>query len=146
MVSIKIQISSKILTLRQAAIAQCREKREQSKLNRVRERITLINALLALHDWRRGSIQSRAIRAVVNKNCDDCAQFNAKELQMKVGGSATAEADSIWSSAYVEMDVGTTVTIAGQVKLTSLFLTAGSTLTTTADAIVALEMFGRFNC
>ncbi|VDM52456.1 unnamed protein product [Angiostrongylus costaricensis] len=145
-VDVNDKISSKVLTLRQAAIAQCREKREQSKLNRVRERITLINALLAVHDWRRGSIQSRAIRAVVNKNCDDCAQFNARELQIKVGGSATAEADSIWSSAYVELDVGTTVAIAGQVKLTSLFLTAGSTLTTTADAIVALEMFGRFNC
>ncbi|KHJ94719.1 hypothetical protein OESDEN_05349, partial [Oesophagostomum dentatum] len=124
---------------------QYREKREQSTLNRVRERITLINALLAVRDWRRGSIQAKAIRAIINKNCDDCAQFNAKELQIKVGGSAIVEPDSIWSSTYVELDAWAAVTICGQVKLTSLVLTAGKALTTTADAIVALEMFGRLN-
>ncbi|VDM76764.1 unnamed protein product, partial [Strongylus vulgaris] len=139
-------VQSKRLTLRQAAIMQYREKREQSTLNRVRERITLINALLAVHDWRRGSIQSKAIRAIISKNCDDCAQFNARELQIKVGGSAIVETDSIWSSTYVELDAWSAVTICGQVKLTSLVLTAGKGVTTTADAIVALEMFGRLNC
>ncbi|KJH50138.1 hypothetical protein DICVIV_03701 [Dictyocaulus viviparus] len=145
-VDINDKISSNALTLRQTAIAQCKEKREQSTLNRVRERITLINALLAVHDWRRGSIQAQAIHAVIKKNCDDCAQFNAKELQLKVGGSTTVEADSIWSSSYVELDVCTTVTIAGQVKLTSLLLTSGKSLKTTEDAIVSLELLGRVTC
>ncbi|CAJ0591706.1 unnamed protein product [Cylicocyclus nassatus] len=145
-VDVNDKVQSKRLTLRQAAIMQYREKREQSTLNRVRERITLINALLAVHDWRRGSIQSKAIRAVINKNCDDCAQFNARELQIKVGGSAIVETDSIWSSTYVELDAWAAVTICGQVKFTSLVLTAGKAVTTTADAIVALEMFGRLNC
>uniref|UniRef100_A0A8L8JZ19 ANK_REP_REGION domain-containing protein n=1 Tax=Heligmosomoides polygyrus TaxID=6339 RepID=A0A8L8JZ19_HELPZ len=145
-VDVNDKIRSKQLTLRQAAIKQCREKRQESTLNRVRERITLINALLAVHDWRRGTIEARAIRAVVEKNCDDCAQFNAKELHVKAGGSAAVESDSIWSSSYVELDAGGAVKIAGQVKLTSLLLTAGKDVTTTVDAIVALEMFGRLNC
>ncbi|KIH69651.1 hypothetical protein ANCDUO_00027 [Ancylostoma duodenale] len=145
-VDVNDKIRSKRLTLRQAAIMQYREKREQSTLNRVRERITLINALLAVHDWRRGSIQAKAIRAVINKNCDDCAQFNARELHIRVGGSATVEADSIWSSTYVELDAMGAVTICGQVKLTSLVLTAGKAVTTTSDAIVALELFARLNC
>uniref|UniRef100_A0A7I4YWQ5 ANK_REP_REGION domain-containing protein n=1 Tax=Haemonchus contortus TaxID=6289 RepID=A0A7I4YWQ5_HAECO len=145
-VDVNDKVSSNRLTLRQAAIRQCREKRQQSTLNRVRERITLINALLAVHDWRRGTIEARAIRAILEKNCDDCAQFHAKELHVKVGGSATVEADSIWSSAYVELDAGASVMISGQVKLTSLLLTSGKSVTTTADAIVALEMFGRLNC
>ncbi|ETN84340.1 hypothetical protein NECAME_06902 [Necator americanus] len=145
-VDVNDKVRSNTLTLRQAAIKQYREKREQSTLNRVRERITLINALLAVHDWRRGSIQAKAIRAIINKNCDDCAQFNARELHIKVGGSATVEADSIWSSTYVELDALAAVTICGQVKFTSLVLTAGMAVTTTADAIVALELFGRLNC
>lgn len=46
----------------------------------------------------------------------------------------------------MELDAGGAVKIAGQVKLTSLLLTAGKDVTTTVDAIVALEMFGRLNC
>ncbi|VDL71327.1 unnamed protein product [Nippostrongylus brasiliensis] len=145
-VDVNDKIQTRRLTLRQAAIRECREKRQQSTLNRVRERITLINALLAVHDWRRGAIEAPAIRATMAKNCDDCAQFTAKELHIKTGGSAAVESDSIWSSSYVELDVGSNVSISGQVKLTSFILTAGRRVTTTADAIVALEMFGRISC
>uniref|UniRef100_A0A1I7U414 Fucosyltransferase n=1 Tax=Caenorhabditis tropicalis TaxID=1561998 RepID=A0A1I7U414_9PELO len=58
---------SKKLTLKQSAIAEYKEAREKSKMNSVRERITLINALFVAHEWRRGSIQASSIKTPNNR-------------------------------------------------------------------------------
>ena len=53
---------SKKVTLKQSAIQEYKEAREKSKMNSVRERITLINALFVAHEWRRGCIQANLIK------------------------------------------------------------------------------------
>ncbi|CAD6189545.1 unnamed protein product [Caenorhabditis auriculariae] len=144
--TISSRARDKRMTLRQSAMQEYREARKKSSLNSARARITLINALFSAHDWRRGSIAAASIRATIARNCDDCAQFNAKQLQLKIGGSATVEKDSIWSSTWVEMDVAGSVTANGQVKLRTLILTAKGSVVTTSEAILSFEVFGRVSC
>ncbi|CAI4221093.1 unnamed protein product [Auanema sp. JU1783] len=133
------------LTLRQEAIKKYHEKKGESLLNKNRANITLINALFTIHDWKRGTIQSSAILAVIGKRCDDCAQFSAQELQMKIGSSATVEKDSIWSSSWIEMEVGADMTILGQVKHKTLIVSCVGTVRVTQTAIINHEIFARIN-
>ncbi|CAB3396746.1 unnamed protein product [Caenorhabditis bovis] len=133
-------------TLRQSAIAEYKEARMKSERNSVREKITLINALFAAHDWKRGSISSLKIEAVVGRNCDDTAQFSANTLKLNIGGSATVEKDSIWSSTWVELDARSHVFLHGQSKTRSLIMHSNGTVVTTSDAILSAEMFARIQC
>ncbi|CAI5451672.1 unnamed protein product [Caenorhabditis angaria] len=137
---------TKKVTLRQSAIAEYKDAREKSNLNSVRERITLINALFVAHDWRRGSITANNIQAIIAMNCEDTAQFNAKTLKLKVGGSSSVEKDSIWSSTWVELEVKGNVIFNGQTKTRSLILHSGGLVSTSNDGILSFEQFVRVSC
>ena len=66
---------------------------------------------------RRGTIAAHSIVASIGKNCDDCAQFAAQQLQLNVIGRAGVEEDSIWACTWVEVEVGTDLLIAGYYSL-----------------------------
>ncbi|CAJ0929391.1 unnamed protein product, partial [Mesorhabditis belari] len=135
--------NSKRRTLRQTAIAKYREAKEKSTQNKSRQGITLINALLTVHEWRRGTIQASVIQANIEKDCADCAQFKAEQLQAKVGVDAAVEADSIWHCSHVELEVGGSLSISGQVKhKTGIFNVDGET-TITSEAILSHEVLAR---
>ncbi|EGT49197.1 hypothetical protein CAEBREN_18151 [Caenorhabditis brenneri] len=137
---------SKKVTLKQSAIAEYKEAREKSKMNSVRERITLINALFVAHEWRRGCIQANFIKAKIARNCEDLAQFSAKTLKLKVGGTATVEKDSIWSSTWVELEARQHIYFHGQTKTKTMILHSDANIFTTNEAILSFELFVRVGC
>ncbi|CAJ0582047.1 unnamed protein product, partial [Mesorhabditis spiculigera] len=130
-------------TLRQTAIAKYREAKERSTQNNARSGLALINALLAVHDWRRGCIQANVIQANVGKNCEDCAQFNAEHLQ--IAADAAVEADSIWHCGHVEMDVGGKFEACGQIKHKTAVFNVSKQCTISAEAIVSHEVLCRLS-
>ncbi|ULT92779.1 hypothetical protein L3Y34_010105 [Caenorhabditis briggsae] len=134
------------VTLKQSAIAEYKEAREKSKMNSVRERITLINALFVAHEWRRGSIQANVIKAKISRNCEDLAQFSAKNVKLKVGGTATVEKDSIWNSTWVELEAKQHVYFHGQTKTRTMVLHSDANIYTTNEAILSFELFVRVGC
>ncbi|CAI2352483.1 unnamed protein product [Caenorhabditis sp. 36 PRJEB53466] len=137
---------SKKVTLKQSAITEYKEAREKSNLNSVRERITLINALFVAHEWRRGSIQASSIAAVIARNCEDVAQFSAKNLKLKVSGITICEKDSIWNSTWVELECKQHVYFHGQTKTRTMILHTDANVFTTNEAILSCELFGRIAC
>ncbi|KAF1755433.1 hypothetical protein GCK72_022002 [Caenorhabditis remanei] len=137
---------SKKVTLKQSAIQEYKEAREKSKMNSVRERITLINALFVAHEWRRGCIQANLIKAKIGRNCEDLAQFSAKNLKLKVGGMATVEKDSIWSSTWVELEAKQHIYFHGQTKTRTMILHSDANIFTTNEAILSFELFVRVGC
>ncbi|KHN81985.1 hypothetical protein Tcan_07547 [Toxocara canis] len=132
--SIKDQLRA--FTPRRIAAKKYKEIRTGERRNKLREKITLIQALMCTHDWKRGLITSNIIVAKIGRDCGDCAQFRASTLVLTTRGSAKCEADSIWSSGSVALTVGTELIFEGQVKHRHLEVSCGGNVTTAEEAII----------
>ncbi|TKR86494.1 hypothetical protein L596_011078 [Steinernema carpocapsae] len=127
------------VTPKRFALRRYKEISNVAQRNSQREKIFQISALFSIHDWRRGMISAPSILATVVRDCQDCAQFKAEKLELRVGQSAKSESDSIWSSGTVEMHVGKDLIIDGQVKHLSWNLDCVGNIITSGEAIVSEE-------
>ncbi|KAK0411231.1 hypothetical protein QR680_005552 [Steinernema hermaphroditum] len=127
------------VTPKRFALRRYKEISSVAQRNSQRQKISQISALLTIHDWRRGVIAAPSVVSSVARDCQDCAQFKAEQLALRVGHSAWCEADSIWSSGSVEMHVGRDVVFEGQVKHLGLRLECLGGVETHGEAIVSQE-------
>ncbi|VDN02877.1 unnamed protein product [Thelazia callipaeda] len=93
--------------------------------NKMREKITLIQALISTHEWKRGIITSNIINAKVGQNCSDCAQFRSTNLTMTIYGNAKCETKSIWTS--------------GQIKHASLDVSCGGNIIAAEESLISQD-------
>lgn len=128
-------------TPRRIAAKKYKEIQASGKRNDVREKITLIQALISTHDWRRGTISSHNINAKIGRDCADCAQFRSTTLSLTIYGNAKCEANSIWACGSVTLFVGHDLIIEGQVKHVNLDILCGDNVATTEDAVVSQEQW-----
>ncbi|KAM3717611.1 tRNA nuclease CdiA [Dirofilaria immitis] len=109
--------------------------------NKMREKITLIQALISTHDWKRGVITSNNINAKIGRDCADCAQFRSGTLALTIYGNAKCEAKSIWTGGSVTVIVGHDLIIEGQVKHVNLDVSCGGNMATTEESIISQEQW-----
>uniref|UniRef100_A0A915Q2W3 Uncharacterized protein n=1 Tax=Setaria digitata TaxID=48799 RepID=A0A915Q2W3_9BILA len=128
-------------TPRKVAVRKYRAVHASERRNKMREKITLIQALISTHDWKRGTITSNNIIAKVGRDCADCAQFRSSTLVLTVYGNAKCEAKSIWTGGSVTVSVGHDLIIEGQVKHVNLDVSCGGNVATTEEAIVSQEQW-----
>lgn len=133
-------------TPKRIAAKKYREIRTAERRNKLREKITVIQALMNTHDWRRGLITSETISAKIGRDCADCAQFRATNLHLTAHGTAKCETDSIWTSSSVILNVDNDLIFEGQVKHQHLDAYCGGSVMTTEDAIVSQEMWAKIRC
>ncbi|VDO15363.1 unnamed protein product [Brugia timori] len=133
-------------TPRKIAIRKYKAVQATERRNKLREKITLIQALISTHDWKRGIITSNCINAKIGRDCADCAQFRSGALSLTVYGNAKCEAKSIWSGGSVTVTVGHDLVIEGQVKHVNLDVSCGGNMATTEEAIIGQEQWVKVNC
>uniref|UniRef100_A0A0M3IMR2 ANK_REP_REGION domain-containing protein n=1 Tax=Ascaris lumbricoides TaxID=6252 RepID=A0A0M3IMR2_ASCLU len=133
---------STAFTPRRIAAKKYREIRIGERRNKLREKITLIQALMSTHDWKRGLITSNVVVAKIGRDCGDCAQFRASTLILTTRGNAKCEADSIWSSGSVTLTIGNDLNFEGrdcgdcaQFRASTLILTTRGSAKCEADSI-----------
>ncbi|VDK52939.1 unnamed protein product [Gongylonema pulchrum] len=107
------------------------------------EKITLIQALIRTHEWRRGIITSNIVKAEVGQECADCAQFRSALLTITICGNAKCETDSIWSSGSVKLTVGCDLIIEGQVKHLNLNVSCAGSVTIAEEAVVSQRQWAK---
>ena len=113
--------------------------------------ITTVMALFDTKSWRRGVFKAPRIELVVDGNVGDCAQFEAAHLTVSVSGDVECEANSIWTSGFVQITTKKGVRIYGQVKLARLIITADENVISEEGSIVAVDqqatvMANGFSC
>ncbi|KAK6107630.1 hypothetical protein QQG55_28955 [Brugia pahangi] len=139
--SIKVNNMDDDDTPRKIAIRKYKAVQATERRNKLREKITLIQALISTHDWKRGIITSNCINAKIGRDCADCAQFRSGTLSLTVYGNAKCEAKSIWSGGSVTVTVGHDLVIEGQVKHVNLDVSCGGNMATTEEAIISQEQW-----
>ncbi|KAL3984582.1 hypothetical protein ACH3XW_35115 [Acanthocheilonema viteae] len=126
-------------TPRKIAVRKYKAIHASERRNKRREKITLIQALISTHDWKRGIITSNNINAKIGRDCADCAQFRSSTLALTVYGNAKCEAKSIWTGGSVTVVVGHDLIIEGQVKHVNLDVSCGGNVASTEEAIISQE-------
>ncbi|VDK79058.1 unnamed protein product [Litomosoides sigmodontis] len=139
--SIKVKDTDDDDTPRKIAVRKYKAIQASERRNKMREKITLIQALISMHDWKRGIITSNNINAKIGRDCIDCAQFRSSTLVLTVCGNAKCEAKSIWNGGSVTVTVGHDLVIEGQVKHVNLDVSCGGNVTATEEAIIHQEQW-----
>ncbi|VDK75943.1 unnamed protein product [Onchocerca ochengi] len=128
-------------TPRKIAIRKYKAIQASERRNEMREKITLIQALISTHDWKRGIITSNKINAKIGRDCADCAQFRSGTLVLTVYGNAKCEAKSIWTGGSVTVTVGHDLIIEGQVKHVNFDISCGGNMATTEESIISQDQW-----
>uniref|UniRef100_A0A0R3RZZ0 ANK_REP_REGION domain-containing protein n=1 Tax=Elaeophora elaphi TaxID=1147741 RepID=A0A0R3RZZ0_9BILA len=128
-------------TPRKIAVRKYKAIQASERRNKMREKITLIQALISTHDWKRGVITSNNINAKIGRDCADCAQFRSGTLALTVYGNAKCEAKSIWTGGSVTVTVGHDLIIEGQVKHVNLDVSCGGNMATSEESIISQEQW-----
>uniref|UniRef100_A0A0N5B025 Beta_helix domain-containing protein n=1 Tax=Syphacia muris TaxID=451379 RepID=A0A0N5B025_9BILA len=123
-----------------------RKIRVTERRNKFREKITVIQALMVTHDWRRGLIMSNSIVAKVDRDCEDCAQFRATKLELTTCGNAQCELNSIWTCESVNLHIGNDLVIEGQVKNQDFSVECNGEVCIQRDGIVSQKNSAKIVC